>query len=40
MLSQGHMGAPLYRYTSKVVPDLGIWVTCAVKMMPLRDSSG
>jgi hypothetical protein len=34
MLSQGHMGAALFRYTGQVAPDLGIQVLLRSGMMP------
>jgi hypothetical protein len=41
MLSQGHMRAPLYRYTGQVGPDLGILGHLrTVKMVPLRHGWG
>ncbi len=39
MLSQGHMVAPLYRYTGQVGPRFGDF-TCGVKMMPQRHGWG
>ncbi len=40
ILSQGHIHAPLYRYTSKGGPRFLIWVLCVVKMIPLRHGWG
>ncbi len=40
MLSQAHMGAPLYRYTSQVGPDLVIiGPFSTVKMMPFSETA-
>ncbi len=41
MLSHGHMGAPLYRYTGQAGPDLGILCHLrTVKMVPLCHGWG